>query len=197
MLRARFLFCALVARLRHCSHGGDSVWFGVLIHREPIAVHAAFVGRGVLDGLPDPFSRATLPGHITGSAIVLDPALERVLVIWHERLGRWLQPGGHTEPDDESPLGTALRELAEETGMDVGSLAPGPLVHVDVHDIPPKGSEPAHRHHDFRFAFTVATDRVPDHSPHQAEWVALDALAARGADASLRAAVESALRRLA
>lgn len=30
--------------------------------------------------------------------------------------GRWDLPGGHAEPDDGSPLDTALRELSEETG---------------------------------------------------------------------------------
>ena len=152
----------------------------------------------LLGSVDDPFSRATMPGHITGSAVVLDSQREHVLVIWHERLGRWLQPGGHSEPDDASPLATAVRELAEETGVDVnGSSVDAPLVHVDVHEIPAKGAEPAHRHHDFRFAFVIPSDLVRDDTGHRVEWVGVTALASRGADDSLRAAVSSALRRLA
>ena len=38
--------------------------------------------------------RATMPGHVTTSAIVLSPDHARVLLIDHVTIGRWLQPGG-------------------------------------------------------------------------------------------------------
>lgn len=41
---------------------------------------------------------------------------DRVLVIWHKRLQKWLPIGGELEPG-ELPFTAALRELREETGM--------------------------------------------------------------------------------
>ena len=58
-----------------------------------------------------PFFRDTLAGHITASAILTDPAQSNLLLIWHEKLRRWLQPGGHCEQDDVSLSAAARREL--------------------------------------------------------------------------------------
>ena len=41
---------------------------------------------------------------------------ERVLMHWHRKLGRWLPPGGHVEPN-ELPDEAAVREVLEETGV--------------------------------------------------------------------------------
>lgn len=41
----------------------------------------------------------------------------------HERLGMWLPPGGHVDRD-ELPHEAALREVREETGLDVDLVAP-------------------------------------------------------------------------
>jgi 8-oxo-dGTP pyrophosphatase MutT (NUDIX family) len=40
----------------------------------------------------------------------------RVLLHWHEKLGRWLPPGGHIE-QNELPDEAAVREVMEETGV--------------------------------------------------------------------------------
>ena len=45
----------------------------------------------------------------------------RVVLLWHEKLARWLPPGGHIEPD-ELPDEAALREVEEETGLRVRLL---------------------------------------------------------------------------
>lgn len=42
----------------------------------------------------------------------------KILLHWHKKLGRWLQPGGHIELD-EDPNQAAIREVKEETGLDV------------------------------------------------------------------------------
>ena len=150
----------------------------------------------LLDAPLDPFARTTTPGHVTGSAIVLDEPRERVLVVWHAALQRWLQPGGHSEPDDESPLATAVRELAEETGVRLDPTAGGNrLVHVDVHAIPARDAVPAHVHHDFRFAFTIRSHVAPFRRDDDAvAWIGIAKLDASGVDSSLRAAVANALR---
>ena len=45
-------------------------------------------------------------------------------LMFHQRLGGWLPPGGHVE-HDESPAEAAVRETAEELGCEV-RLLPGP-----------------------------------------------------------------------
>src|SRR5262245_16704292 len=48
---------------------------------------------------PDALHRSCLEGHFTGSACVIDQDAERVLVLFHRKAQRWLQPGGHADGD--------------------------------------------------------------------------------------------------
>lgn len=52
----------------------------------------------------------------TASAFVVQDG--HVLLIDHDKLGRWLQPGGHVERE-ELPDETAIREVREETGVEI------------------------------------------------------------------------------
>lgn len=98
---------------------------------------------------PDALYRTCLEGHLTGSALVVDPATRRILLIHHAKLGRWLQPGGHA--DGEGDLGrVALREAREETGLTSLELV-RPAIDLDVHRIPARGAEPSHVHLDVRY----------------------------------------------
>lgn len=54
--------------------------------------------------------------HFTASALIVDDG--KVLLLHHKKLGVWLYPGGHVE-DTETPDQTAIREVKEETGLDV------------------------------------------------------------------------------
>lgn len=95
-----------------------------------------------------PCSRSCFdPGHFTASSFVLSPDLGAVLLILHARLGFWMQPGGHVEPDDLSLEAAARREVLEETGL--GGLERWPpgcpgLLDVDIHHIPARRDEPSH-----------------------------------------------------
>ena len=55
---------------------------------------------------------------------------DRILLHWHEKLGRWLPPGGHIEPN-ELPDDAAIREVMEETGVEAVLLS-SPLNHTDL-----------------------------------------------------------------
>jgi 8-oxo-dGTP pyrophosphatase MutT (NUDIX family) len=109
-----------------------------------------------------PFSRKTAAGHITASAVVVDGARQAVLMIWHEKLSRWLQPGGHCEPDIDPTLpDAALRELVEETHIpaEAITLVQKNLFDVDIHPIPARGDEAAHLHYDLRYLFQTNATR--------------------------------------
>ncbi|MFJ4676193.1 MULTISPECIES: NUDIX hydrolase [unclassified Kitasatospora] len=66
---------------------------------------------------PDGMWRACLPGHLTASALVVDPDGGRVLLTLHPKVGLWLQMGGHCEPGDGTLAAAALREAVEESGI--------------------------------------------------------------------------------
>src|SRR5579862_351750 len=80
----------------------------------------------VLDCSPDPFSRAQFtPGHVTCTGLVLAADGEKFLMVHHDRLDRWLLPGGHVEAEDTEIWDAARREVVEETGAQlVPSAAP-------------------------------------------------------------------------
>ncbi|WP_431999608.1 NUDIX hydrolase [Streptomyces sioyaensis] len=76
-------------------------------------------------------------GHLTASALVIDPTGGRVLLTLHRKLKMWLQMGGHCEPEDASLAEAALREAREESGIARGlTLLPGGPVRLDRHHTP-------------------------------------------------------------
>ncbi len=52
----------------------------------------------------------------TTSAFILHPTEPKLLLLKHRKIGKWLQPGGHIELD-ENPLEALHHELEEETGL--------------------------------------------------------------------------------
>ena len=67
-----------------------------------------------------PFER-----HFTATAYIV--AGGRTLLFWHRKLGMWLPPGGHCEPN-EDPVQTACREAEEESGLGVEVIPPPDLL---------------------------------------------------------------------
>jgi 8-oxo-dGTP pyrophosphatase MutT (NUDIX family) len=116
--------------------------------------------RELIASAANPFSRDHfVPGHLTASAIVLDPPRTRTMLIFHEKLQRWLQPGGHFEPGETDPSVAAAREVLEETGLKTCWPGPRPqLLDVDVHQIPARKSDPEHGHFDLRMLLIADPD---------------------------------------
>lgn len=120
----------------------------------------------------DALHRTCRTGHLTGSALVVDPAGERVVLLHHRKLDRWLQPGGHAD-GDANLAAVALREATEETGL--AGLAVLPVaVDIDVHEVDPPGDGP-HLHLDARFLVLAPDDADPpgNHESHAVRWVAI------------------------
>lgn len=147
----------------------------------------------LLDVPGDPFSRDHFaPGHVTASSFLLSPDGTSVLLIFHGKLHRWLQPGGHVDADDVDVLAAALREVREEVGVTELALAPGwpGLFDVDVHVIPARKADPEHRHFDVRFAFQVQSMAFEAGSDaHAGQWVKLEDVSGLESDASVLRAV--------
>lgn len=105
-------------------------------------------------------------GHVTAGAIIVTQPGKQVLLIDHVNLKMRIQPGGHIEAEDDSPLGAAYRECEEETGITADSLQYIPLseqnkevpFNIMVQNQPenPARNELAHHHYDFWYLFIVA-----------------------------------------
>lgn len=105
---------------------------------------------------------------------------ETVLLHFHEKLNRWLPPGGHIEPN-ELPDEAAVREVLEETGVTCTLLRGGALSFSDP-DLPlqlvtPAGIQleqigPDHQHIDLIYYATGEPAAPMD----KVGWFALDTL---------------------
>ena len=111
--------------------------------------------------------------HFTVTAFVSTQG--RTLLHWHRKVGLWLPPGGHLEPN-ETPVEAVVREALEETGMQV-EIVPNsaPFAYSDPPQLPVPvtimvepirafGGEPAHQHMDLIY-FTQPHDRDEDALP--------------------------------
>jgi coenzyme F420-0:L-glutamate ligase len=117
------------------------------------AVRQAFLA--FLAARADAMWRSCVPGHLTASAVIVDPSRQAVLLTLHPRVGRWVQVGGHCEPGDRTLLDAAAREAREESGIGALSFDPQPLG-LDVHPLTCSLGLPT-RHFDVRF-LAVAPD---------------------------------------
>ncbi len=151
-------------------------------HDEADAVKRALA---LARGRSDCLSRSRRAGHVTGSAFVVDPAMERVLLVHHAKLDAWLQPGGHVEAG-ETALTAALRETLEETGVAAEPAEPGSVFDIDVHEIPARGEAKAHLHYDVRYLLTAEPgETTVSHESKAVEWVSLDEAARRNPSDSI------------
>ena len=65
---------------------------------------------------PGCFSRADPVAHMTASAWVVNPARDKVLMVYHRIYDSWSWTGGHAD-GEEDLAAVALREVREETGL--------------------------------------------------------------------------------
>lgn len=122
------------------------------------SIEAQYVKRVIefLRASPEPFSPANSTGHITASAVLVDETISALLMVWHEKLSRWLQPGGHCDAErDGTTEATAFRELMEESNVEpwLCELVSNRPFDIDVHVIPRHGPEPKHWHYDLRYLY--------------------------------------------
>ena len=131
---------------------------------------------------------------------------ERVLLLWHRKLQKWLPPGGHVEVD-ELPDEAAIREVREETGMSVELVGerglpishPRQLVRpagIQLEDI-----QPGHQHIDLiyfaRPSDPANVDVMGNHESEEVRWFSLPEVADHGVVEDVRLWAERAIRALA
>ena len=125
-----------------------------------------------VDAHPDALHRSCTEGHLTGSAAVVDPDSGRLLLLFHTKVQRWLQPGGHADGDGNLAH-VALREAEEETGI-AGLSVVRPAVDLDVHVFHnAAGTEPDHLHLDVRHLVLAPRGAVAvgNHESEGLAWV--------------------------
>jgi len=140
--------------------------------------------------------------HFTASAIVFDDQ-QRVLLVHHNKIGRWLYPGGHIDPD-EDPAQAAVREVLEETGVSAEVISdPLPAYpSVTVHPPPYAILEMqvsdskigTHRHIDLVYVLRSASGQLTAQREEvsAARWVSIADVAALDTPAELPALVADA-----
>ncbi len=110
--------------------------------------------------------------HFTTSVFILSQEeTPRVLLVDHKKLKVWMPPGGHVDPD-ENPFDGAMREVMEETGIDIRPFIAAPQRISDMvvsfpkpeylyeELMPAHGDDPEHVHIDCVYIF-----RIPHQEP--------------------------------
>ena len=135
----------------------------------------AWAWRALLDeqgaGL---LTKAAAPSHITASAVVMTADAASTCLVLHGKLGLWVQPGGHLEPDDVSVAAAAAREVGEETGLG-GTVLPVPVL-LSRHRSPCRPGV-VDWHLDIQFALVTSIGApVVSEESQDVAWFAVDAL---------------------
>jgi 8-oxo-dGTP pyrophosphatase MutT (NUDIX family) len=128
-----------------------------------------------------PHTAATITRDFAATTFVVHE--QRTLLLRHRKLGMWLPPGGHIDPH-ELPDQAALREVREETGLDVDLLAQGSMLgHVQVlpqpHCLLLETIGPGHQHIDLIYFARVCGGSLA-HAEREAlaaRWFTWDELA--------------------
>lgn len=122
--------------------------------------------------------------HFTATVYILER--QKILLIKHPKLGKWLPPGGHLEPN-ETPEDAAIREAFEETGLHISLISDENIV-IDrwnarsmkrpylclLETIPAYKDEPAHYHIDMIFLGSLSPKTQEIKESAAMRWFSLD-----------------------
>lgn len=123
------------------------------------------------------------------TASVLIVKEERILLVFHKKYQKWIQPGGHMHAD-ETPPEAALREAFEETGLHVEFIEKENMW-IDyphaisiarpyaclLENIPAYKEEPPHQHIDLIFLTQpIVGQEIHEEKNPEVRWFSLEEL---------------------
>jgi len=110
--------------------------------------------------------------HYTSTVFLITEGIpQQVLLVHHKKMDKWMPPGGHQE-NDENAYETAIREVREETGVNITEYLPKPKQiddravslplpsYILEERIDARGEQPEHFHLDFIYVVTVPHQEV-------------------------------------
>lgn len=141
-------------------HFENQPWFSQTNEEQTLSRMLAFFTEH-----SNPFERACIPGHFTGSTWLINKAGDKVALCYHKKLKIWLQLGGHAD-GCEDLAEVAFKEAQEESGIDDlkfwsedGNNKPQAF-DFDIHTIPANKKDPEHLHLDVRFVIQAKNDNL-------------------------------------
>ena len=131
----------------------------------------------------------TIKHHTAGAIVLTDAAPVKVLLVHHKKFKSWVEPGGHQEAWENSHE-AAIREVREETGVDIAPYVDGirPLTDDVAHIPAPKylleekisayGDQPEHYHIDSLYIVRIPEQEVAfdQNESHGIGWFLLEEL---------------------
>lgn len=122
--------------------------------------------------------------HYTSTVFLITEGIpQQVLLVHHKKMDKWMPPGGHQE-NDENAYETAIREVREETGVNITEYLPKPKQiddravslplpsYILEERIDARGEQPEHFHLDFIYVVTVPHQEVSrqEEESHSVGW---------------------------
>lgn len=113
--------------------------------------------------------------HIVATGLIVNQNYTKMLLVYHKKLNKWAAPGGHVEKN-ETPEQGAIREIMEETGVNVNFISeprheldlrgenatqletPYAVLYELIPETPKEG--PEHIHVDFLYVFEADDNDV-------------------------------------
>ena len=184
------LLC-LIRRLFNTAMKNLKQLLKTYIQKYPYEVNAIKM-LNFFDNHDDCFEKDNLPGHFTGSAWVISPDKNKILMTHHKKLNMWLQLGGHA--DGEKDLkSVAIKEAKEESGFNNFSILSEEIFDLDIHKIEPMSENPEHLHYDVRFLLEADPNEqniIISEESHDVKWIHLDDVLEYNSEASISRMVE-------
>ena len=184
------LLC-LIRRLFNTTMKNLKQLLKTYIQKYPYEVNAIKM-LNFFDNHDDCFEKDNLPGHFTGSAWVISPDKNKILMTHHKKLNMWLQLGGHA--DGEKDLkSVAIKEAKEESGFNNFSILSEEIFDLDIHKIEPMSENPEHLHYDVRFLLEADPKKqniIISEESHDVKWIHLDDVLNYNSEESISRMVE-------
>ena len=146
--------------------------------------------------------------HFTATTFIIDD--NKVLLVYHRKLQKWLPPGGHLDPN-ETPPEAARREVLEETGLEISFIMQENLwfenwnaksferpFMCSLENIPAHGDQPEHQHIDLIYVARPIGGKLCRNETESRDirWFTLDEVEELKSDAEIFQETKQAIQKL-